>query len=259
MLQMRHDVGPFGDVRVRRAMMMIIDHDEINQSLYGGKGSKMAWPVYPIPEWNLQYLPLEEYPRDVQELYEYHPDKARSLLAEAGYPDGFSTSVHINRATPALIELGELVKYYWEKVGVDLELKLVDNAIYNSMRAKKSYPHGRLVDLGAGTWREFTYTKVGSIHNPGMVNDPLVEELRPKILSLYFQPEELGRLYKEALPELQRQALHIVLPQPINYNMWQPWVEGYYGEVDTFRFLVYEQNVGEYVWINQDLKKELGR
>ncbi|MBI4188101.1 MAG: hypothetical protein HY529_02730, partial [Chloroflexi bacterium] len=52
------------------------------------------------------------------------------------------------------------------------------------------------------------------------------------------------------------QAWDIMLPGPNGYNMWQPWVKSYRGEVDLgpCTRLIW----GAYIWIDQDLKKSLG-
>ncbi|MDP6577425.1 MAG: ABC transporter substrate-binding protein, partial [Dehalococcoidales bacterium] len=79
---------PWHDVRVRRALAMAIDNVEIRDTLWAGEAEIHTYPIGPKPEGMYLYTPLEEMPRSVQELFEYHPDKAKELLAEAGYPDG---------------------------------------------------------------------------------------------------------------------------------------------------------------------------
>ena len=51
----------------------------------------LAYPLAPVTEFMDAYTPLEELPEVARETYEYHPDKARQLLTEAGYPNGFKT------------------------------------------------------------------------------------------------------------------------------------------------------------------------
>ena len=72
---------PFKDVRVRRAMNYAVDRAAIAENLLGGYVKPVSQPT---PANAIGYDPsLEPYP--------YDPDKARALLAEAGYADGFST------------------------------------------------------------------------------------------------------------------------------------------------------------------------
>jgi peptide/nickel transport system substrate-binding protein len=51
-----------------------------------------SFPVPPLTDYKALYIPLEKTSALVQELYGYHPDKAKQLLKEAGYPDGFDTT-----------------------------------------------------------------------------------------------------------------------------------------------------------------------
>ena len=66
---------------------------------------------------------------DLAELYEYHPDKARALLAEAGYPDGFDTTI---LAMHSVAEDVELFAGYLREVGINAELDLMESAAYYS-------------------------------------------------------------------------------------------------------------------------------
>ncbi len=69
--------GPLRDKRVRQALNHAIDFDAINEGLYGGRAERMG-AVFNPPFRHPDLPP-----------YSYDPAKARALLAEAGYPDGF--------------------------------------------------------------------------------------------------------------------------------------------------------------------------
>lgn len=75
---------PLGDVRVRQAINYAVDREGLLQALAKGYGT-VTQQVF--PESSAAYDPeLDSY-------YEYDPEKAKELLAEAGYPDGFSISM----------------------------------------------------------------------------------------------------------------------------------------------------------------------
>jgi peptide/nickel transport system substrate-binding protein len=90
---MRVDREPFGDIRVRRALNLAVNQREIVDLFYGGHAELMAYPQH--PGFGDYFQPLEEMPASVQELFDYNPEKAKQLLAEAGYPDGFSFEVQV--------------------------------------------------------------------------------------------------------------------------------------------------------------------
>lgn len=79
---MNQNVGPFGDVRVRQALNYAIDKDAYIAVVKGGYGNKLNSAMSPVLPY---YAEHEEYPYDVE--------KAKELLAEAGYADGFSATI----------------------------------------------------------------------------------------------------------------------------------------------------------------------
>jgi peptide/nickel transport system substrate-binding protein len=87
-LALRMDKKPFDDVRVRRAMNLAVNKIEIIKTLHGGNAELHTYP-FP-PTFKDIYVPLEKLPPSVRELYTYNPEKAKKLLAEAGYPNCFS-------------------------------------------------------------------------------------------------------------------------------------------------------------------------
>ena len=83
---MRVDTKPFDDIRVRRALNMAVNKQEIVKPYYGGNAELFAYPMH--TDYVGYYEPLDQMPIAAQELFVYNPDKAKALLAEAGYPNG---------------------------------------------------------------------------------------------------------------------------------------------------------------------------
>jgi len=80
---MNPNFEPFGDVRVRQALNYAIDREEIIDSVTRGTGDVAMSVVPPIVDgYDPSFF-----------AYDYDPDRARELLAEAGYPDGFETEL----------------------------------------------------------------------------------------------------------------------------------------------------------------------
>src|SRR5215813_5626056 len=98
--------------KVRLALNLAVDKQAIMQRMLGGLGTVLgSWLAYPNDPWNTEAL---------KKPYPYDPSKAKALLAETGYPNGFEVTMNLT-AWPGrgfLPDVGEAVATYWEKVGV---------------------------------------------------------------------------------------------------------------------------------------------
>ncbi len=94
MMVLRTDQKPFDDIRVRRALNMAVNKEEIIKTFYNGNAELFAYPMHPAYEG--YYEPLSAMPDSVKELFTYNPEKAKKLLAEAGYPNGFTFKVQVS-------------------------------------------------------------------------------------------------------------------------------------------------------------------
>lgn len=110
-------VEPFTDARVRRAVWHAIDFETIIATLYEGVGVAAQAPVTPAV---FGFVP--------QTPYAYDPDLARSLLTEAGYPDGFSTS--IMWANAAFSDLSYAIASDLATVGITVDPQFKEHAIW---------------------------------------------------------------------------------------------------------------------------------
>lgn len=107
---------PFDDVRVRQAITLAIDKSTIVEGAMFGLGTIIGSHM----------SPAEPYYIDLSDTYPYDPQRARELLAEAGYEDGFT--IHFELPEPYNIERrsGEVVAQQLRAVGIDVELSVVE-------------------------------------------------------------------------------------------------------------------------------------
>jgi peptide/nickel transport system substrate-binding protein len=117
--------SPFSKVKVRQALDYAIDRDSIVKSL--GYGLWAATDQYAVPG-------TPAYVKDLAPRA-FNPDKAKQLLAEAGYANGFSTTM-TGSSTVTNKDYITAVQNYFSKVGITSEVKLLDNATFNEMITK---------------------------------------------------------------------------------------------------------------------------
>ncbi|OGN86965.1 MAG: hypothetical protein A2158_01080, partial [Chloroflexi bacterium RBG_13_46_14] len=128
---------PFNDINTRRAMMMAIDWESLVDGLFGGDAEINTWPVTYNSAYAAMFLSLDEAPPSIQELYTYNPEKARQLLIDAGYPDGFKIKVG---CTTTQVDYLSVLKDMYAKIGVDLNIEVLENGVHTSLyQGKKWY------------------------------------------------------------------------------------------------------------------------
>jgi peptide/nickel transport system substrate-binding protein len=105
---------PLDDVRVRRALNLAVDKQAITEIVLGGRTVPSGQPA---SQHTFGYNPeVEPYP--------YDPARARALLAEAGYPDGFPLTIDVVVGSAAGdTEMYQLVAQYLEDVGIRVRLR----------------------------------------------------------------------------------------------------------------------------------------
>jgi peptide/nickel transport system substrate-binding protein len=107
---------PFNDVRVRRAMAHAIDRRAIIEGAMFGYGTPIGTHMSPV---NSNYV-------DLTWMYPHDPEKARQLLAEAGYPNGFDAVIKLPPRYDYSKRSGEIIADLFKKVGINLKIELIE-------------------------------------------------------------------------------------------------------------------------------------
>jgi len=168
---------PFDDIRVREALDLGIDRDEIIDLIWDGEGNYNG-PV----QWLLARFSLPQ--DELRAAMPYDPQKARQLLSAAGYDNGIEAKMKIPRVpgAPFIADLSSLLKDQLGKVGIKLQLDEVElgtfianvilpgnfdlaffpNLPYDEPDRPLSFYHTRGV-TGVGNWNNYTNPAIDAL------------------------------------------------------------------------------------------------
>jgi len=115
-LAMNNARKPYSDVRVRRAVTHGIDKRDVLKGAMFGMGKVLGTNVDPL---NPYYL-------DLSKAMPYDPARARKLLAEAGYPNGFDTVLKVAPQYYYTVRSGEVIAESLKKIGVNVKIEQIE-------------------------------------------------------------------------------------------------------------------------------------
>jgi|SaaInl7_200m_RNA_FD_contig_31_921226_length_3069_multi_17_in_0_out_0_2 peptide/nickel transport system substrate-binding protein len=116
---------PLDNLKVRQALALATDRN-IFREFFGDIWHEMTAPV---PPSYYASLPKDKTPKEL--IYGYDIDKAKKLLAEAGYKDGFKLTAYIT-TKPYYKAIFEICQDLWKPIGVDFEIKVVDHTTFHA-------------------------------------------------------------------------------------------------------------------------------
>jgi len=225
----RTDQPPFNDVRVRRAVSLAIDRKAWNDSIHYGEGCIEEGPVpCAMTDWKLPVSKMD--PAKAKYLVGYDPQEAKRLLAEAGFPKGFTTPMfHWPGYAPPWRNNYDLAADNLAKIGITVEFKPEEYGKYISttylgkfekMAMGPQLPGNDVDDwLYSGFYPE-------QPHNRSHVADA---ELNKLLLAQRREMDQKKRLV--IVHDIQRyladKAYYVYVPTPPQYITHAPQVKGF--------------------------------
>ena len=120
LMAMRCTNEALSDERVRQAINMAVNKDELIQTVWWGYGQKIG-SHYPTV--------LKDYV-DCNDTYAYDPDGARELLRQAGYDSGLTLRMRLPKDYPFYVSAGQMIADYLSQVGVTCDIEIVEWATW---------------------------------------------------------------------------------------------------------------------------------
>ena len=217
---------PFDSKLVRQALNMAINKDAILKAVYQGQGQVAKNPIPPI---------LWSY-NDAVKDYAFDPAKAKEMLAQAGYPNGFDVDLWYLPVTrpynPDGKRMAELVQADWEKVGVKTKLVTYEWAEYRK-RSKTGEQHAMMFGWSGdnGDPDNFFVPLLGceAVKGGGNVARWCNKQFEDLIIKAAQTPKQADRakLYEQAQLIFKEEAPWITVAHSVRFDPIRKEVKGY--------------------------------
>lgn len=184
--------APLNDIRVRKAINYAIDKQAIIDVILNGNGKIATSPIAPGVFGFT----------DKTKNYEYNVEKAKELMKEAGYENGFTTSILVFSGE-ANTQTAEIVQAYLKEIGIDLKIEIVEVSAYWDMTERGVHnlflgSWGVVTgDADYGLYAMYHSSAKGGAGNRDFYENEKVDELLDKAKT-EIDPETRKKLYEEA-------------------------------------------------------------
>ena len=225
-LSMPTQVKPFDDVRVRRAISLAIDRQAIGNIAFAGDAIESNGVVSAAnTTWHLS---MDEIGGGA-EYFAYDPAKAKALLSEAGYPNGFKTRLAFASVwSVAHAKVLDMLVQMFGEVGIESETSLHGFVEYAGLR-DTGIPDGIvLVDRGAANDPDhiLSFYLPGDPLNASQVDDPALTEM------ILAQREELDLAKRKELVHgaqqyVAKEMYYVPINSPLVSSIFQDYVRNY--------------------------------
>ena len=249
-LFLRCDQPPFSDRNVRRALFIGTDRTVANAV----NMIKMDYYEWPIAKGTAGYVPMERLPASCQELLTYDPVKAKQMLADAGYPTGFTMQINTStRANMAVI--AELLADQWKKLGITVEIIVKVETTINKISREHTY-QGATTAWSSMDQPDIISTGFWTITGPRNYSAYYDEYSSSRLLAAVSEIDEAKRttMLEEVFVHMLDDAPCIAFGYPCDSTYFWPWVKNCYGEVAYFNQSPDYHNW----WLDAKLKATMG-
>ena len=196
--------APMKDKRVREALNLAIDRNEVVQAVFAGQGEAAAVP-YGL-SWSFKDIGF----KPTQEMtYAYDPARAKKLLADAGVPAGFPLEVYAFQLPgfPECKAFAEAIAGYWEKIGIKPKLTPVDYAAFRKNWVDRKTPGSiGYFNIANRNWIGTYALLEKQAYTPSKLNDtvsdPEIDGMIKQVMS-QTDPQKINALMRNIFTRLR--------------------------------------------------------
>ena len=220
-IYLNNAVAPFDNVKVRQALCYAVDVDAMLDLTSDGHGTKVGSSMYPSFGKYFDASLADAYPHD--------PEKAKELLAEAGYPDGFTFTITVPSNYQPHVDTAVVLAQQLSAVGVTADIQKVDwNTWVNDVYGGRNF-QSTVVGFDSSTLNASgMLARWVSDNDKNMINynNPDYDAAFAAAQST-TDDEEQTALYKQCLKILSDTAANVYLQDMADFVAMDPALEGY--------------------------------
>ncbi len=207
---------PFNNPDMRLAMQYATDYDSILSAVYRETASRLYGPLpstYP------------DYAGEELNKFEYDPEKAKQLIAKAGYSN-LTLELNYNSDTPSTREAALQLQASWSKVGIKTQINALPAVQWGSNYVGAEFKHlsmfldqSNVPDMG---YASQLYFAKGGVANGGLYDNPEVNRLTKKSLGS-VNPAERSQIARELQQQIIADPACVWIAQPgVHYGLGDP-------------------------------------
>jgi peptide/nickel transport system substrate-binding protein len=209
--------SPLYDVRVRQALAWALDKQQIAQAALYGQG-EINYTHLPVASpYNAHFWP---YTQDFT--------TAKNLLAQAGYPNGFTINLTLGRGVDDEITAGQVINSQLSNIGVTANLQIVDTATWLDVYFKQNYDALIIywdAEVDPNSYMGIKYNSTSKF-NPHGYSNPMIDQLLTQGVQTLDQASRIP-IYKKIEIILATDVPSIALYSWNNVEALQNYVQGY--------------------------------
>lgn len=232
-------VAPLNDVRVRQALSLATDRNACLQTVLGGSGKVGAM----LPESQVGgYDGVGELP-----FYNYDPEGAKKLLAEAGFPNGVDLGEYIVVAANALdVACAQIMQQQWAAAGITVKINPMETAPLIDLWTNGTYPTLLSIAMSWTPDPDQILQRLNSTSDYGKAQGYADTELDAMIAAAraIIDPAARAAANLEIQKRIAENAYVLQVYQyPLRWELWWNRVEGYEPLAANIRSFVREASV----------------